>query len=504
MAFVGGNAQAQGLPVSLTLDQEIYEAGDEISMLLEAPPFSKPFLVLGTSPGLTPIKGVGDFQMGLIPPPMIVGLPLMPASGERDLGCEAVCDDPLIEVPCLLQVVSFDLLNGGAGISNLEVLRVAAGDCGVCVEEAEVDPNLGSNGGHAFWIPDLAKDFEFVAGGDFSERDDGTARIIGVIASESQPELRFQVDVEFRNRISVGDLSHPPSGSPKKELDGAAYIENDGPIHPGNWHYYDITDGMLTGLGEQEGAKIELSRRGPAFQVGYGANGKNLNWGGSGWFDLLTVCQPFNDDPLPLEMTGDINVSLGQCEECPSAAISEPGFSPNVASHAVALPGISSEFIFDGDVSYVERRDGTASLSGIIVRDDDPNKRFELSVEFLDRINPGASNYPPSDSPKKELQASAYLEHGGIIDPDAWHYYELTVGTLIGLDDYAGAVLHLQRKGPAFQVGQGASGKNRNYGASGWLMWELLSQVDSGPALPDSGSGDINIDLDRECVDPIL
>jgi hypothetical protein len=37
---------------------------------------------------------------------------------------------------------------------------------------------------------------------------------------------------------------------------------------------------------------MTITRTGPAFQIGIGANGKNLNFGGSGWFLWTMTHQP--------------------------------------------------------------------------------------------------------------------------------------------------------------------------------------------------------------------
>ena len=43
--------------------------------------------------------------------------------------------------------------------------------------------------------------------------------------------------------------------------------------------------------------------------------------------------------------------------------------------------------------------------------------------------------------------------------------------------------------GPAFQVGNGANGKNANFGGSGWYNWNVTSQPTSGGSLQATGQG---------------
>ena len=54
----------------------------------------------------------------------------------------------------------------------------------------------------------------------------------------------------------------------------------------------------------------------------------------------------------------------------------------------------------------------------------------------------------------------------------------------------------MERRGPAFQVGLGASGKNESYGASGWLD---VAFYEAGSQNPSMSTGDINIDIGGDC-----
>ena len=118
--------------------------------------------------------------------------------------------------------------------------------------------------------------------GPQTEFDDGTAHLTGAIYKERVPNKRFLVDVWFTGRVSPGELGFAPSGSPKKELWDWMYVENGGPVDTNTWHYYLHTDGFLTGQNAMAGALIQITRMGPAFQVGLGANGKNIGFGASG------------------------------------------------------------------------------------------------------------------------------------------------------------------------------------------------------------------------------
>lgn len=366
--------------------------------------------------------------------------------------------------------------------------------CDVCADEAPADA-FGNNGGHAFWLPAIGSDFVFDSPGQFHEGADGTARLTGTVARKSDPCKRFLVDVQFTGRINPGDASFPPSGSPKKELSGAAYVENGGPVDAAAWHYYLTTQGTLTGLGCYQGALLSLSRMGPAFQVGFGASGKSLRPGASGWLDVKVLKQPDQGPKLPTDSTGDINIDLrSDCDQCVRLA-EQDSLGQYQGHHAITLGGIAGDLVFPDPGQFAELTGGTAKLSGIAVSASNPNVRFSVAVDLGGLIGPGDASYPPAGSPKLELKSSAYADHGGPIDPEGWRYYASLNGVLHGLGSMQGAVIEIARTGPAFQVGFGANGKNGNFGGSGWLTVTVKKQPDAGASLPSKTDGDINVDF---------
>ncbi|HRX84215.1 MAG TPA: DUF4215 domain-containing protein [Phycisphaerae bacterium] len=131
--------------------------------------------------------------------------------------------------------------------------------------------------------------------GDF---DGASATLTGTLVDENDSEKRFTIDVNFTNRVNPPNV---PAGSPKLEQ---------GPMDTSNWYYYTDLTGTLTGEGKYAGAVLSLTRRGPAVQVGVGANGKNLQFGLSTWVTASVVSQP-NDTHLTFSDTdGDINIDL--------------------------------------------------------------------------------------------------------------------------------------------------------------------------------------------------
>lgn len=371
-----------------------------------------------------------------------------------------------------------------------------------CTNKADALQGVGQLGGHALYIAGLGDDFVFLPGGRFNEFGDGTATLQGIVARNADPSQRFQVDVEFTGRLDATDVGFfPPAGSPKLELVPNAYVHNGGaPIDTNAWHYYETTQGTLTGLQTFAGAVYDITRMGPAFQVGLGANGKNINYGGSGWLTVTLLAPATNGANLPSGIQGDFNLDFSDdCPNCVRNAFNDAQATYTAGSHAFYLPGIGANMVFAPGARMVEFDDGTAHLTGTIYRARVPAKRFDVDVWFSNRVDPGAPGFAPSGSPKLELYDWMYAANGGPIDPSTWHYYLDFHGTLSGRRAMAGACLTFDRMGPAFQVGLGASGKNLDYGGSGWINVRTITQPTNFPALPDTLVGDINLNVIEGC-----
>ena len=176
-----------------------------------------------------------------------------------------------------------------------------------CPEEAPAD-QFGGSGGHAMvWFN--VGDFLF-QDAMWQEFSDGTARLTGKLTDRDDATRSFGVDV-----VATGRTMTAPAGSPKKELSAGAYSENGGPVDVSSWKYYTGLTGTLMGMGDFAGASVSIDRRGPAFQVGNGASGKNVQFGGSGWIDLTTTAQPTTGASLPSSGTGDFNLDFKDCVE---------------------------------------------------------------------------------------------------------------------------------------------------------------------------------------------
>ncbi len=354
-----------------------------------------------------------------------------------------------------------------------------------CVDRAEVDPvYYGGGGGHALWLPGIGTDFIFdFRPGRFWQMN-GMGSIVGRAHRISNPAEAFDVYIEVG-----GYTTTAPAGSPKKELRSSAYVDNGGPVDPSTWVYYTEFHGTLTGVKDYDGAVIEVSRRGPAFQVGLGASGKNIQFGGSSWIDWSVISQPFSGE-LQVTGHGDFNLNLGRCHAvCVQRADADLDYlAANVGGSAFQLIGISRDFVFTENTYFVEYENGTAKLRGYLHKESFPNHRFEVKLQFSQH----SSTPPSAASPKLELPAMAYTGNGGPIDPSAWRYYAQVSGTLTGMGFFEGAELELQSYGPAYQVGYGASGKNTLHGGSGWIGYTVVQQPNNS-YLPSSGDGDMSV-----------
>jgi hypothetical protein len=488
--------------VTLSLSKPLYEAGEPAMISISGAPGDIPYMLVNGAGGSYMVPGLGEILVAVDSGLMVFQMPPLDAAGNASYQCLIDCGNPVLDGPCFLQVVTLDPTNTMfSGLSNLVVLQYAASNCGNCARAALPDPTWALLGGDsAIYLPGIVTHLDFIAGGEFVENGDGTARLLGIVAHPNNPLNAFAVDIGFSGRLNPAQPGYPPLGSPKEELAPAAYAQNGGPVNPGTWHYYEVTDGYLTGLDLNVGALVHVLRIGPAFQVGAGASGKNLEIGASGWIEAFTLSQPTGGHVFATYVAnGDININHGgDCTDCADEAISDAAWSifPN-HKNALHLPGIWPDFRLEDGATYSELADGTARLLGVARHSQDALKRFAVDVTFDLRVAPGGGGYPPAGSPKLELLPAAYVENGGPVDTGTWHYYKATSGTLTGLDKYAGALVQIDRVGPSWQVGIGASGKNLDFGGSGWISVLILAQPDdAGEAFavlqPD---GDINITI---------
>ncbi len=152
----------------------------------------------------------------------------------------------------------------------------------------------------------------------WSEFADGTATLKGTVVDNNDAQITLDVDVTYSGKTTT-----KPQNSPKNHF---CYTENSN-----GWIYYTGVTGTIT---QTDGSwSFDITRRGPSFQLGNGANVSETEigkYGGSGWFD--TTDSDFNQ--------GDFNINIGDCilsqtdevnylwstgETTPSITVDKPG-----------------------------------------------------------------------------------------------------------------------------------------------------------------------------------
>ncbi len=143
-----------------------------------------------------------------------------------------------------------------------------------------------------------AEKFYQIQNGSMVEYDDGTARITGTAINNVNATQTWDFDVTL-----AGRTFNSPAGSPKDH--------NCQPTVTDDWYYYTSITGSFIGGGDFTGAEISVDRRGPAFQMGTGANVNEVNtkFDGCGWHFLNFVSQPDNGPTLD-GLDGDFNFSV--------------------------------------------------------------------------------------------------------------------------------------------------------------------------------------------------
>ena len=201
---------------------------------------------------------------------------------------------------------------------------------------AERDATYGSsNGFHALHLPGLpgGSNFRFNDDGLLSvSADQTTATLTGTVTSTTDANSIWQVLMTFVNGRDHGDFYQAGVHEPKLELKGSAY--GAGPVDPTSWWFYQLDAGnsTLTGIGAYSDTLLLTTRptnEKYVFQVGVGANGKNVNYGMSGWFGY---------DGATYDGTGDVNINLTGIAPPPSLVPATP--EPTTAG--LSLIGLAS------------------------------------------------------------------------------------------------------------------------------------------------------------------
>lgn len=143
----------------------------------------------------------------------------------------------------------------------------------------------------------------------WEEYDDGSVRFYGDVYQKNNLSNGWTID------IYLDDLPGPGTGGPKLELKDEAYVDGGGPVDPETWSFYAFESTEFKGFGDYVGRTLTIEDKTNGkypVQVGYGANGKNVNLGMSTWFnvyengDLVDGHADFNVDleVVPTPATG--------------------------------------------------------------------------------------------------------------------------------------------------------------------------------------------------------
>ena len=211
-------------------------------------------------------------------------------------------------------------VNGSANYINTngDVVFIAAGREGIQIlrntpKVCDLEHIADGSVNRSFWFelyhPSTSQNqaFAWVGGkGNFVQNPDGTAQVTGTIVSLKNANDKWEVTLNLSDRKTWAEWS----ALGRSYMHGAGYV----PGSHEDWFYYimDPTPGnesTLVGLGDNAGVTKELQHK-PiglkyGFQLGYGGNAKNGDYGLGGWFSYLNS----NGD----RRTGDINVNVTGC-----------------------------------------------------------------------------------------------------------------------------------------------------------------------------------------------
>ncbi len=274
----------------------------------------------------------------------------------------------------------------------------------------------------------------------------------------------------------------------------SSYAGQGGTVDPATWRYYPLLEGTLEGRDGMAGARLLLSRRDAAAQVGAGASGRNRDVGGAATVDAVLETPPFAGD-LPASAAGAIRFVLATERRLFATDGAPAPTALVVGTHALSLPGIAPELRLAAPARLVERPDGTATLFGVLTHATKPSKGFFLDLDLAGRVDPGHPQHPPADAP-------APGAFGESADPTRWSYFAATDGKLTGFGGFKGAKISLRRHGPPARLGVGATGAGGDLG----LRVVLRAKVEkpaSGKSWAKKLDAELTVALDDVAITPI-
>ncbi len=391
--------------------------------------------------------------------------------------------------------IVYKLVDADGDYSNATLILNVTKDVAYCPFEAISDELHNGNHSHALWIPQISTNLTFLENPTAVRTLPFGDLVISGTATDADNE--FIVTMTLSGYEATSD-------DPKLELKQSAYVENGGIIDPSTWEYFTSLTGTMVGTsGDFAGTTLTFDRRGPAAQIGVGANGKNQNLGISSWFyaqiDSTTGVLP-EGFQIGQQLHGDINIDLP--EECQvrrevvatQCSVDAPAdsFAKYSDGHALVLVGLNQpKFKFEPAAEVRYYSNGDIEISGKAIDSNGQGFNTELVYTLATDIG----------TPKLELIDAAYIDMAGPVDPSTWQYFDGFSGTLTGLSgDYEGVEIALTGRGPSTQLGDGANGKNITFGLSNWLDGEIITgNSASGLNAGEIYRGDVNIDIKDDC-----
>ena len=148
-----------------------------------------------------------------------------------------------------------------------------------CTSHVDRDDSMSAGPVRACLImPGLGTDFVFIPAGDFTEFQNGTATVSGVVRRETDFDDRWTVSLTLSGRVDPGDGSYPPPAGPVLGLLASAYVAGGGIVDPDTFRYYGAATGQLVGGGNNAGGVVNVQATRPV-QVGVGADQGNRFFG---------------------------------------------------------------------------------------------------------------------------------------------------------------------------------------------------------------------------------
>ncbi len=183
--------------------------------------------------------------------------------------------------------------------------KIVKTQCSVTAVPDEFGQSSGN--GHSVVIVDTpSRRLSFDPAGQVDIYDNGDISISGTVVDNNDGS-KLEVTLNYTQATDV-------NANPKLELIPAAYADQGGPVDPSTWNYFADFSGVLagpTGDPTYDGVVFNATLRDSIPQIGEGANGKNIGFGLSNWFDLIVVDAPASSTfAVGDTFTGDVNIGI--------------------------------------------------------------------------------------------------------------------------------------------------------------------------------------------------